>query len=263
MLWVILLLIVGAVAVYAVAGKKIMNRIRSERDIASYKKPVNISLDKPIISFTFDDIPETACVAADMLKQNNIKGTFYICMNLMDSTANNQVFFKQESLKQLINDGHEIASHTFAHINCKTSDAAAITADLKQNQTVFEKFSGLSMKNFAFPYGEFDAEAKQVTASMFTSSRSIIPGINNGTTDMNLLKAIKLYENIPVQEALDRINENTQKKGWLIFYTHDVQDDPSIYGCSPKYFQAVLNAAKASGADILSVQQAIDKIVRN
>jgi hypothetical protein len=52
------------------------------------------------------------------------------------------------------------------------------------------------------------------------------------------------------------IDENCRKPGWLIFATHDVKSNPSEFGCTPKFFEAVVRYASNAGAAILPVAQA-------
>jgi hypothetical protein len=56
------------------------------------------------------------------------------------------------------------------------------------------------------------------------------------------------------------IDENAACNGWLIFATHDVSDNPSAYGCTPDYFQKVVAHAARSGATVLTVAKAFEKI---
>ncbi|RYZ20556.1 MAG: hypothetical protein EOO16_16255 [Chitinophagaceae bacterium] len=259
-LTVVLVLVAGAATVFALTAGRLSAYMTSFQDIRSFTKKATLKTEKPLISFTFDDIPQSACEAAAVLKQSNCAGTFYLCMKLMDSTAKDQHFFSREAFLQLIDEGHEIASHTFSHLNCKTAPASEIRSDLEQNQQECERLTGVKMENFAYPFGEFDAASKEVTLNRFTSARSILPGINTGEIDLNLLKANKLYEHLPVENALKLIKENSEKKGWVIFYTHDVQASPSQYGCTPAYFKKVLKAAIESGAEIVTVKEALKKV---
>jgi hypothetical protein len=59
----------------------------------------------------------------------------------------------------------------------------------------------------------------------------------------------------PVKNMID---QNTRKGGWLVFATHDVQDRPTPYGCTPKFFEDVVCYSIASGAQVLTVASALD-----
>ena len=51
------------------------------------------------------------------------------------------------------------------------------------------------------------------------------------------------------------------RKGWLIFYGHDVTAAPSPYGCTPALFEAALRAAEARGIACLSVKEALRRAI--
>jgi hypothetical protein len=78
----------------------------------------------------------------------------------------------------------------------------------------------------------------------FLCCRGIFPGVNTSPIDLNLLRANSLYSGNFDIEAVKRLfKENEERKGWLIFYTHDVSDKPSPYGCTPEQFKSVVDCA--------------------
>jgi hypothetical protein len=58
----------------------------------------------------------------------------------------------------------------------------------------------------------------------------------------------------------DVIERNREAGGWLIFATHDVCENPTRYGCTPKLFEEVVNCSVKSGALILPVFQAWERL---
>ena len=54
--------------------------------------------------------------------------------------------------------------------------------------------------------------------------------------------------------------ENEERKGWLIFYTHDVRLDASRYGCTPQLFSAVVRFARQRSMTILPVARVLETI---
>ena len=48
-----------------------------------HRRPARLSLTRPIVSFSFDDIPATAANAgAQALERQGVRGTFYVCAGL-------------------------------------------------------------------------------------------------------------------------------------------------------------------------------------
>ena len=52
------------------------------------------------------------------------------------------------------------------------------------------------------------------------------------------------------------LREAEAKGGWLVLFTHDVQDKPSPFGCTPKTLAALVDAAVGAGFEISTVGQA-------
>jgi len=53
------------------------------------------------------------------------------------------------------------------------------------------------------------------------------------------------------------IDDNARARGWLIFATHDLSGDPSPFGCTPDFFEQVVQWSVESGARILPVVGAL------
>jgi hypothetical protein len=85
-----------------------------------------------------------------------------------------------------------------------------------------------------------------------------MPGANGPTVDLNLLRANRLYSaSVDLADVRQLIARHARPGAWLIFYTHDVRDTPSSFGCTPGYFEAVVQSAAASGGRIVTVAAAL------
>ena len=102
---------------------------------------------------------------------------------------------------------------------------------------------------------------KELQKSIFVAQEPSYRGINYGKADLNMLKAYPVFgdgKNISLLKAI--IDRNIKKNGWLIFYTHDVVENPSSFGCTPEYLEEVVKYSLNSGAKIVTVAQACDII---
>ena len=80
-------------------------------------------------------------------------------------------------------------------------------------------------------------------------------------TDLANLKTIKLYrDRYSLAEIEAYIETAIEKKAWLIFYTHDVAENPSPYGCAPAYFEAVVKACANKKIKVLTIDKTLDQI---
>ena len=78
---------------------------------------------------------------------------------------------------------------------------------------------------------------------------------------MNFLKAFFLEQARNDFDSIIRLIEaNNRKKGWLIFATHDVFESPTEFGCTPVFLEKVVRHVIESGARVLPVCEALDRI---
>jgi peptidoglycan/xylan/chitin deacetylase (PgdA/CDA1 family) len=235
-------------------GRQFVNRTLACRK-------VSVQLSRPIVSFTFDDFPRSAyLVGGRILNQFGLKGTYYTAMSLMNACNQQGEHFRAEDLENVAKDGHELGCHTFQHFSCSTHSPQQCLESVRLNQQQLnDVLPGYKLHHFSFPFGHVVPAVKKSLGSHFSTCRSIYCGLNRGQIDLNLLLANRLYEKIPIANIERVIQDNREDPGWLILYTHDVQEHPSPYGCTPQYFEHVLNLALKSEAEILTVSEAVSR----
>ena len=85
-----------------------------------------------------------------------------------------------------------------------------------------------------------------------------MPGVNSGTVDLQFLRAMPLIDRRIDRDGIERAFDEAQiNNGWLIFYTHDVADEPSPYGCSPALLTYALEAASRRKIPVLNMAEAL------
>jgi peptidoglycan/xylan/chitin deacetylase (PgdA/CDA1 family) len=227
-----------------------------------YRRVVPFTGREAIVSFTFDDFPRSALTAgASILEAFNARGTYYTAAALMNTSGELGDHFTADDLHELLEKGHELGNHTFSHLSSRSVSCSAFCFDVEEGRHVLEERTGVNPDNFSYPFGDITLRAKKAVGRHVGSARSIIPGINIQEIDLNLLRANKLYGDIDQAGRLNGlIDENVRRRGWLIFYTHDVRPQPSAYGCTPALFESVVSAAARSENQILTVGQALSSL---
>lgn len=88
-----------------------------------------------------------------------LRASFFILLevNPPDNIIFGQPDFEQEKLKQLVEWGCEVGSHTYTHLDMQKSSADMITKELAQSQKKLQDLIGGGYKVFtlAIPYGNF------------------------------------------------------------------------------------------------------------
>ncbi|KYG71627.1 polysaccharide deacetylase [Roseivirga ehrenbergii] len=243
---------------------KYIDKLRKKLGVMTHKKKFTPPSDKLFVSFTFDDVHQSALdEARKMLNKHNIKATYYLCLSFLESEEV-QLKFDLEDLKKCTEDGHELACHTFSHLHFLRTERNDILKDLDLNKALLKRIlPDINFDNFSYPFGEQTYTARGIIKDRFTSGRGIEHGINRGIIDLNNLKAVRLYENThSIAQIESIIQEAKDKGGWLIFYTHDVQDDFSKYGCSPTYFNKVVKLVANQNIDTSTVKTTLKEILK-
>lgn len=217
----------------------------------------------PVVSFGFDDFPRTAYLAGGaILKSLGGRGTYYAAPGLMGTSGELGEQFRPEDVLALLQDGHELACHTFSHISSRTVSCSTYNEDVDRGRKAMEKVAGMpDSGNFAYPFGHATLMTKKTLGPRMSSSRGIFPGVNGPDVDLNLLRGNRLYGGLDqLEEAQKLVLENERLKGWLIFYTHDVRSNPSPYGCTPSLLESTAAFAIQRGCRILTVRGVLEEL---
>lgn len=228
-----------------------------------FRRTLRMCNRRPIVSFTFDDAPRSAFTkGAAILEKAGGCGTFYVCGGLCDTTADGMEFMRSTDLSQLKNRGHELACHTFSHVRVPSLSRTGFAAELDRNQRFVDSACGdVMLRNFSYPFGDVSPASRLSAQSRFSSCRGITAGVNHGMVDLGLLQAVSIYDRAFDRKMVERhIDQAKQSNGWLIFYTHDIDERPSPYGTSPQLLDELAQWISKLGIAILTVRNALGEI---
>ncbi|MDE1933447.1 polysaccharide deacetylase family protein [Bradyrhizobium sp.] len=225
-----------------------------------YATPFKLANRQPIVSFTFDDFPESAAsFGVPLLDKHHAKATFYVSGGEVGKWSGLWQVADAESIVDLHRRGHEIACHTFSHARAADLDATGLAGEIEQNRRYLLGLDpSIKIENFAYPYGLGSVWHKPLLAKHFRSSRGIIPGINRGTIDLQYLRSTPLIDRHIDNGGINRtLDELAASNGWLIFYGHDIATKPSPFGCTPDLLRHALSAAAKRNIAIMTVAEAL------
>jgi peptidoglycan/xylan/chitin deacetylase (PgdA/CDA1 family) len=224
-----------------------------------FRRPCVTNTQIPFISFTFDDFPRSALLTGGaILKRFGLTGTYYASFGLMGKQAPTGPIFLPEDLKELQEQGHELGCHTFGHYDSWKTDPSVFEDSIIENRRALnELIPGASFRTFSYPINPPRARTKRKVSQHFLCCRGGGQTFNVGTADLNYLFAYFLEKSRGDVEAVKEvIDQNRQARGWLILATHDVCEVPSPFGCTPDFFENIVEYAVKSGAQIVPVVQA-------
>lgn len=238
---------------------------RASRRLARHycSKPFKMQNRAPLVSFTFDDCPDSAFTnGASILEDHGIYGTFYVASGTCDTDDTYWHVITPEQVRALHEHGHEIGCHTYSHVNVETLDAARLDEECRMNHNMLRRLCGdIQLTNFCYPFGCLSLPRKLQLQKRFDSCRGIYEGVNVGTIDLGLLKVIELYNRTLTMEKLQRVlRETCDHNGWLIFYVHDVADPPTFMGCSPAFLRSTIETVQSMGLSCVTIREGMRQI---
>ena len=223
------------------------------RDRLYRRELTDIVADHGVVSFCFDDFPQSAFhVGAPIVERAGARATYYVCAGLLGTKTSFGRLATEDELKECLDRGHEVANHTLTHRDLIGTSPRTIREEIEQNAQALERMT----RNFAFPRGAANLREQRIARKYVTTARGVQNGINGRGTDRAHLLANPIYSSKGIDRILARIEETRRSKGWLIVYTHDVVEAPSPFGCTPGHLQTVVTAVQNAGLEVRTIEDA-------
>ena len=241
---------------------RITIKIRKVLSFHIYKKIRHVKPGHKIVTFTFDDCHETSISRGSKILENYKKnGTYYVSLGLCGEKNANGKFADIGQIEDLIKNGHEIACHTYTHMDCCANNIETVVSDCKNNRDGARSLYGVDMNSFSYPYGNICPSVKKVLSKKYVTSRTVEPGINRNRIDLAALKSVSIYGKSGRTKCIKWLNRLDNKSGWLIFYVHDVMPRHSLYGCSEELLDELIEKSINKKFEILTIGEVIKKYI--
>ena len=180
-------------------------------------KPFAMRNAAPLVSFTFDDVPDSAYTnGAAILEQYGLRGTFYIAAGTLGRLEKDWRVIDRDQVGALHHRGHEIGCHTLSHVSIDKIDARRMDEECRRNREALRELCvGVEITNFCYPFGRVSLPRKLQLIERFDSCRGIYEGINAGTIDLALLRVIELYDRTLSRDKLRARVARNARAQWL------------------------------------------------
>ena len=111
-------------------------------------------VDGPYVAMTFDDGPHASNTPRllDMLKQRNIKATFFVVGQCAAEYP--------AIMKRIVAEGHEVANHSWSHPLLSKMGEGSVTEQLQKTHDAIVNTTGVAPKLMRPPYGGFTANQR-------------------------------------------------------------------------------------------------------
>lgn len=243
------------------ADASLKGKLRRRVARLAHRRPLVIAPHRPMLSFSFDDAPLTAATTgARLLEARGLRGTYYVSAGLSGQDAPMGVCAGADDYRRLAEAGHEIACHTFSHLDCGRASAAQASAEADQNAAALADWGVSQLVSFAYPYGDVAPGPKGALAGRFSTLRGLHHGIIEKGTDLNQAPAVGIEGENGEAAARRWMDEALVRKAWLILYTHDVAPLRSPWGCTPDGFAKIIDEALEAGFEVGTVGEVAAKL---
>lgn len=175
--------------------------------------------DQPMISITFDDGWESVFNnALPLLAQHGFPSTQYVNPSSIE-TPN---FMKSADLQQMRQAGHEIAAHSYEHVDLTSIGAERLHEEMRKNEEAMAA-AGLATDSLATPFGRSDPQVDFYASKYFDIVRGTEQGINTRQSlEPRDLKVFYVTDKTTPDSLSTALAETSRANGWLILVYHQI-----------------------------------------
>ena len=191
------------------------------------------NVQSKVLAMTFDDGPhiEFTPKLLDLLKERGIKATFFLV------GKNAQAY--PQIVKRIVDEGHEVANHSWSHSAFNKMGEAGVTAELQKTQDAIVKACGVAPIIYRPPYGAITLSQKKWIHEKFG-----MPTI--------------LWEVDPLDWKAPRSSEKVYNEILKQTYSGSIILAHDIHGTTVEAMPSTLDALKAQGFQFVTVTQLIN-----
>lgn len=211
---------------------------------------------KAAVTFMFDDGNATdISEGKKWLDPHGYKASTAVYSNRM--IANDPTALTWAQLKSLQSAGWEIVSHSISHSDLTTLNSSAIDTELRNSKSALQN-QGLTIKNFALPFGAYNGFIMAKARQYYTSARAFETGTNPQGAYPFEIKVIPILENTTASDITNIINQAKAQNRWVVLSFHEIAasgDDQ--YHIHPLKYRTIVNAVKSSGVQVVTYDQGL------
>ncbi len=110
---------------------------------------------------TFDDgpHPQNTPRLLNILRDRNIKATFYVIGNCVDRHPH--------IVRRIVAEGHEIGNHTYTHRKLTTLGSSEVRTEMSKTQAAIVRAAGVKPRTMRPPYGALRTDQRNTIFSEF------------------------------------------------------------------------------------------------
>lgn len=173
------------------------------------------ALDRKVVALTFDDGPDDPYTTEilDALKEQKVPGTFFV--------IGTNVVKYPDLVRRMIDEGHEVGSHTFFHPEDTATGVERMRLELNALQRLLASVTGRTTFLFRAPYGRSEGPMTRSEAEqhlVVEKTGLVVAGADIVPRD---------WENMTAEGIVDYVMDNLTDNGGQVIVMHDSGGDRS------------------------------------
>ncbi|WP_306908762.1 polysaccharide deacetylase family protein [Arthrobacter sp. B3I9] len=187
--------------------------------LADVTKPGPLRWGQPMVSITFDDGWQSVYDRAlPLLDKHGFRSTHYVNASSIE-TPN---FMTAAEVQQLHDAGHEIAAHSYEHVDLTSVGVDRLDEQLRKSEESLAA-AGFATDDLAPPYGRSDPQVDWYASKYFNIVRGTDDGINTRQNlDPHDLKVFYVTDETTPDQLAGALAETSRVNGWLILVYHQI-----------------------------------------
>jgi peptidoglycan/xylan/chitin deacetylase (PgdA/CDA1 family) len=239
------------------ADPSLKGKLRRRFVRLAHRRPAPGHIDRPMVTFAFDDTPASAVRAgAPILESRGVRGTYFFCAGLAGESGHMGEYATREDMKRVAEAGHEIGCHTYSHIDCGQASGVEVDDELGLNAAMLSDW-GIAdrLETFAYPYGDVGFPGKREAAQRFALSRGLHPGLIEHGSDLAQAPSVGIEGEDGEAKARTWLDRAFHRKAWVILFTHGVEDKPTPFGAAADALARLVDEALARGFEVVTAAE--------
>ncbi len=222
--------------------------------------------DKGILTFTFDDAPDTQYTnALPILAKYDFSATSYVPTNWIDKSDR----LSTDELKELQDVyGWDVSAHTLNHIDLSNSKYEdQFEKELYQSkQFLLDNGFKKGADHFAYPFGTFDNDfSMQLVKKYYKTARGVIGDTETlPVADQYRLRVMYISNFTEPIDVSKRVQDAIENGDWLILVFHGIvesnaNDRHATYLMSN--FEQIVDDIYNKGIQVMTISEVYNKIL--
>lgn len=212
-----------------------------------------------MVSLNFDDgYLSSYSQAFPSLEKWGMKGVFYIITGAVSHGIS--LYMNSDMILELSEHGHEIGAHSRSHPHLPEIPRAEARLEIQGAKSELQDL-GIDVSTFAYPFGEYNAEVRNIVQeSGYSGARSVEPGFNDASSDRFLLKRFSVEQGVTVEEIRARIDEAEKKNVWLILVFHRIEENEGPFSSSPALLDEILDYLSRRDSRVVTNKEGLESL---